>query len=245
MPTLHVQGAWNDHEQHMSPVGGLITHELTLHEPRDDMQIARINFEILGLIPAEETHISVSTIRPGRTIELLEATLTIGGRVIIRARAWRLCRQDTSEVAAVELPGMPASPDACTAYNPSEEWPGAFLASLRMNAAPGGRSGRRSVWVQSTKTLIEGVDVDPLASYVMLIDTANGIATRVRPHTMMFPNVELSVHLFRQPEPCWVGLDTGVTFGDTGIGLTSTTLNDVHGPVGRAEQCLTVRDFPS
>ncbi|WP_246136306.1 thioesterase family protein [Leekyejoonella antrihumi] len=244
LPTLHVQGAWNDHEQHMSPVGGLIAHELMRHEPRADMQLARINFEILGLIPAQDTHISVTTIRPGRTIELLEATLTIGERVIVRARAWRLSRQDTSAVAAVELPSMPP-PDECTAYNPTQEWPGAFLASLRMKAVPGGRAGRRSVWVQSTKTLVEGVDVDPLASYAMLIDTANGIATRVRPHEMMYPNVELSVHLFRNPDAQWVGLDTCVTFGESGIGLTSTTLGDIHGPVGRSEQCLTVRDLPT
>lgn len=243
MPTLHVQGAWNDHEQHMSPVGGLIAHELTRHDPRPDMQFGRITYEILGLIPAKETHIEVQTIRPGRTIELLEATLTVEGRVIIRARAWRLSVHETQDVAGLELPCMPP-PQECDDYDPTAEWPGGWLASLRARTVPGGRSGRRRVWVQPTKSLVEGVDVDPLASFMTLIDTANGIATRVRPTQMMFPNVELSVHLFAAPDPSWVGLDTTVTFGHSGLGLTSSTLHDLRGPVGRAEQCLTVRPFP-
>ncbi len=57
----------------------------------------------------------------------------------------------------------------------------------------------------------------------------------------MFPNVDLSIHLYRQPEGRWVGLDTGVVFGRDGQGLTSTVLHDMHGPVGQAQQILTVR----
>ena len=61
----------------------------------------------------------------------------------------------------------------------------------------------------------------------------------------MFPNVDLTIHLFRQPVRGWVGFDTRVTMGPTGLGLTSTTLHDVEGPVGRAEQLLTVREMPA
>jgi hypothetical protein len=39
-------------------------------------------------------------------------------------------------------------------------------------------------------------------------------------------------------------LDTTVTFGPTGQGLTSTVLYDVDGPVGHALQMLTVRPVP-
>lgn len=83
--------------------------------------------------------------------------------------------------------------------------------------------------------------VGPLASYLALVDTANGIAARQPPGTWMFPNVDLTVHLHRRPEGRWTGLDTTVTFGPTGQGLTSTVLHDVHGPVGQAQQILTVR----
>ena len=243
-PTIHVQGAWQETEQHMAPISGLITHELAMHEPRDDMQLGRICFDILGMIPLQESTIRVETIRPGKTIELLEATLTVADRTIIRARAWRLAVSDLSDVAGNELPAMP-SPEHAAPLDGTAEWPGGYIKSLDIRATPGGREGRRQVWIRSNCNLIDGVEAAAVASYTMLVDTANGIATRVRPTELMFPNVDLTVHFVRQPDPTLVGLDTSVTFGPNGLGLTSSVLNDVHGPVGRVEQCLTVRHFPT
>ncbi len=76
------------------------------------------------------------------------------------------------------------------------------------------------------------------------MDTANGIAVQQDPAEWMFPNVDLTVHLFRQPRGPWTGLDTTASFGPTGQGLTSSVLHDVDGPVGQAEQILTVRPQP-
>ena len=59
--------------------------------------------------------------------------------------------------------------------------------------------------------------------------------------TWLFPNVDLTLHLHRQPVAGPVGLDTTVVFGADGLGLTETVLHDGTGPVGRAAQVLTVR----
>ena len=60
----------------------------------------------------------------------------------------------------------------------------------------------------------------------------------------MFPNVDPTSHLHRRPRGTWTGLDTSVTFGPTGQGLTSTVLHDLDGPVGHAAQILTLRPLP-
>lgn len=244
LPTIHAQGAWNAHEQHMAPISGLMTQELAAFEPRDDLQIGRISFEILGLIPLERSEIHVERIRPGRTIELIEATLTIGGRAIIRARAWRLSVQDTSPWAGIELPSMPPVEES----RPDGEfgiWPGGYIASLELRTPEAGRPGRRRGWVRTEHALIEGERTHPLADYVARVDAANGLATRLNPRDLMYPNVDLTIHLLRQPDPAWVGLDTSVSFGATGLGITTSVLHDVHGVVGHAAQCLTVREFPA
>ena len=67
----------------------------------------RVNFDILGFIPARPSRVSVRTSRPGRTIELVEATLTVDDRAVVRAQAWRLSTHDSSPVAGVELAPMP------------------------------------------------------------------------------------------------------------------------------------------
>ncbi|MBX3094149.1 MAG: thioesterase family protein, partial [Cryobacterium sp.] len=77
--TSHAQGAWNDHEQHMAPVSGLLAHCLETFAPRPDLRMARLSFEILGLIPDGEFEIVTTMLRPGRTIELLQAEFIAGG----------------------------------------------------------------------------------------------------------------------------------------------------------------------
>ena len=101
-PTKHAQGAWNEHEQHMAPATGLLTAELQSFIPQENMRIARISLDILGLIPLDDFIMTTRCIRPGRTIELIEAVMSSRGRDAIIARAWRLITQDTSVIAGLE-----------------------------------------------------------------------------------------------------------------------------------------------
>ena len=78
--TIHAQGAWNEHEQHMAPASGIMADCLDRHEPREDMRMARLSYEILGLIPGGEFEVVTTTLRPGRTIELVQAELIAEGR---------------------------------------------------------------------------------------------------------------------------------------------------------------------
>ncbi|MGF9646342.1 thioesterase family protein [Pseudarthrobacter oxydans] len=240
--TIHAQGAWNVHEQHMAPASGLMADSLERHQPRTDMRMARLSFEILGLIPGGEFHIDTTTLRPGRTIELLQAELVAGGRTAIRATAWRLVTSDTSEVAAVEDTAIPG-PDECKPYDGASVWPGGYIRSLEMRVAEGHRPGAGKVWLRTDHPLTDREDSGDLARLMGLVDTANGIAARVPPgaDSYAFPNLDLQIHMYRRPEGEWLGLDNAVSFGGDGIGLTSTVLHDFQGPFGRAEQILTVR----
>lgn len=245
-PTINVQGAWNAHEQHMAPVSGLIAHAITRHEPRPEMQLARVTFEILGMIPALPTTVEVTTVRPGRTIELVEAVASVAGRPVVRASAWRLSRQDTSAVAG-GLPEAMGGPEGWETWSPSSMWAGGYIRSIEYVGSPTRERGRGQAWIRTHLTTVADEEVSPVADYIGLVDTANGMNTLVDPSAWMFPNIDVSVHLYREPvggPDRWIGFDTGVTFGTEGVGLTSTTLHDEHGPVGRCEQILTVRRMP-
>lgn len=243
MPTLHTQGAWKVDEQHMAPVSGLLTHCLETFNPRPDMTMSRISFDILGMIPAAPSTIECRTIRPGRTIELDEAVMTVDGRPVVRARAWRLAEQDTTRYAG-GLPEALPDPEAFPSWGSTLLWPGGYIASLESRRDPASVPGSSRVWLRSRYDLVEDTEASALASFVGLVDTANGIAVRIDPRELMFPNLDLTIHLYRNPAPGWVGFDTHVVFGDAGVGLTTTQLHDERGPVGRAEQILTVREFP-
>ncbi|MFE9427950.1 thioesterase family protein [Kitasatospora sp. NPDC006697] len=244
-PTAQASGAWHAEEQHFSPLAGLIVHAIDRYRagrPADGLALARISFDILGLIALEECEITVRTIRPGRTVELVEAVVVIGERAVVRARAWLLEVLDTAAVAAV--PGeRQAGPEAFEPWAMSELWGGGFIASVEVRRRSAG-PGRSAAWLRTPLELVAGEPSSPAARFVALVDTANGIAVQQPPTEWMFPNTDLTIHFHRQPEGDWTGLDTTVTFGPAGLGVTSSTLHDVDGPVGRAEQILTVRPLP-
>lgn len=242
-PTPHAGGAWSDEDYHFSPVAGLLTHVLELsrvHSANPGLQLSRVSFDILGRLPFDEVEIGVEVLRPGRTIELVQATASIRGRAVITARAWYLVASDTADVAAVDIPALPR-PEDCPPRDLSELWPGGFIAQLEARQAREYRPGRGATWLTSATQLIRDEEPVDVAEYIARVDTANGIATRRSPGEWAFPNVDLTVHLFRRPGGAWTGLDTGVSWGSGGIGLTSSVLHDATGPVGRAEQSLTLR----
>jgi hypothetical protein len=75
-PTEHAGGAWNPTEIHFSPLGGLLLHEIDLHHGDRGLSLGRVSFDILGFLGTADCEIRVETIRPGRTIELVEAVAT-------------------------------------------------------------------------------------------------------------------------------------------------------------------------
>ena len=241
--TQHTAGAWSTSEQHFSPLGGLMTHALDRFvsaRGSDDLVVSRLTFDILGVIAIDEFDVTVEVVRAGRTIELLEVIVTAANRSVVRSRAWRLARHDTAAYAGGAPQRLP-HPDGVPSWSLSSVWPGGYVASLDVRRVGASEPGRGTVWLRTPLELVAGERVSPLARFVALIDTANGIATRVPPTQLFYPNVDTSVFIYRQPEGDWTGLDTTVVFGPDGVGLTSTVLHDVNGPVGRAEQTLTIR----
>jgi hypothetical protein len=242
-PTVHTGGGWNPAEQHFSPMGGLLTHCIERYATErgpDGLITSRLTFDILGTVSMDAFEVQVDVVRPGRTIELLEAIATSGGRPVVRGRAWRLHRTDTSAVAGGQPERLPP-PDDLERFDLSSMWPGGYIASLEMRPINGSEPGRTSAWIRTSVEPVADEPVGDLARFVTLLDTANGIAPRVPLGEWFYPNVDLSVHLYRQPSAEWVGLDTTVVFGSDGRGLTSSVVHDINGPVGRLEQMLTLR----
>lgn len=238
--TEHAQGAWSADEQHMAPVAALLTHALEMCSPRGDVTLSRVAFDIMGRIPAGEVGVAARVIRPGRTIELVEAEMTAAGRTVVRATAWRLALSDTAVVAATDLVALPG-PETAAPFEMAAIWPGGFIRSVEARALGERAPGRSTVWLRSLVDVVDGDPASAEAGLIGLIDTANGVAVRAKPGDVLFPNTDLTVHLFRRPSGAWLGLQTEVSFGPDGLGLTSAVLHDLDGPFGRSAQTLTVR----
>ena len=90
--------------------------------------------------------------------------------------------------------------------------------------------------------MVEGENTLDFVRLIGMIDAANGIVPRVEPgQGWAFPNLDLQIHLYREPQGQWLGLEATQQYGTDGIGLTSAVLHDQCGPFGRSEQILTLR----
>jgi hypothetical protein len=120
-------------------------------------------------------------------------------------------------------------------------WNGGYVASLDARQEIGARPGKGRSWLRTAYQLVAGETDSVTAAFLKVVDTANGLVVRGNPNHVFFANVDLSVHLIRRPEPGWVGFETRVSFGATGLGETFSILSDSGGPIGTAAQALTVR----
>ncbi|WP_201574510.1 thioesterase family protein [Psychrobacter sp. H8-1] len=247
-PTQHAQGAWNPHEQHMAPATGVMVAELSQFSPQENMRIGRISLDILGLIPLDEFTITTRCIRPGKTIELIESVMSSGGRDSIIARAWRLITQDTSIIAGLEDDYATYHPDELSVWEGMKGWPGGFVKSVHLVANSERRAGKGMVWVTNNIQMVEGEPTTDLVHLLGMVDLANGIVPRLGLELddlqWIFPNTDLQIHMHRVPKGSWLGIEAVQQYGNDGIGITSAVLHDVHGPFGRSEQILTLRQIP-
>lgn len=240
-----VGGAWKADEQHIAAPMGLLAHLIESdHAARGGtLAMSRVSYDILGVIPLDVCEVDIRVVRPGRTIELVEATLSHGGRAALVARAWLLAEADTSDIEGTALAPIPAR-ETMSPWSYAHDWKGDYVRSIetfRDQHEPGRAFG----WARPLYPLLDSEPSSPTARMLGLIDTANGLTPREDPKAVMFPNLDLTVSLVRAPESEWVGYDTRVTFSDRGRGLTQTILHDETGPLGTVSQTLTVRRLPA
>ena len=77
------------------------------------MRVGRVTVEILAPVPIAPLTLSASVVRPGRSVEMLEASLRGPDGDVMRARAWRLA---TAEITADwEQEEPPLGPEDATA----------------------------------------------------------------------------------------------------------------------------------
>ncbi len=245
--TPRTGGGWNPQEQHIGPVIGLLAHLVELdhgaRRAQDRLRLVRLSYDILGTLPIEVVDVHLSVLRAGRTVELVQARLGHGGRDAVVLRAWLAQRYDTGVLEGSALAPIEAL-ETMPAWDASAVWPGGFTASVQARRREQ-EPGRAAGWVRTDVPLLAGEEVCATARALVLVDLANGLTPRAPTEQVAFPNLDLTVHLYDEPAldeaGGWVGLDTAVSFGPSGLGLTQSTVHDARGPFATVAQCLTVR----
>ncbi|HTO16211.1 MAG TPA: thioesterase family protein [Edaphocola sp.] len=243
-PTINTQGAWNEKEQHMAPATGAISAELEYfaYQLHDDKVIARMSFDILGMIYLDDFTITTRIIRPGRTIELIESEFESKGKTCILARTWRLQIENTENIEGLEDTKIPLF-DSLDSWKGMNIWAGGYIDSIKNHVKLAEhRPGKSIAWISNELEMIEDQETSSFVKLMGMVDTMNGLAVRQDSNfEYAFPNVDLQIHLYRLPIGKWLGMEVQQQYGKSGVGLTTAILHDENGSFGHAEQILTIR----
>jgi hypothetical protein len=258
-PTEQARGPWDPLALHGGAPAALITSAFERMEPGSELRIARLGFEFLRPIPLAPLTLSTRIVRPGRRVQELAAELiTADGddgpsrQLVCRASALRVQALPT-EVPAAAAQDAASAPDTRALAPPETAKPARFTldgsgdssfaaTAMEMRWLDDPRVlGPARVWMRLRHPLLPG---EPLTSLMRLAATAdfgNGIGAALPFERFLFINADLTIHLQRQPQGEWIGLDARTLLESGGTGLAESVLHDTHGPVGRAFQTLVVQ----
>ena len=237
--TVHTTGPWDPRFQHGGPPSALLGRAVERCSPRPEMVVARVTVEILGAVPVGELAVSARVARPGRSVELVEAVLSAGGRDVARAAAWKVLRTTQSVPSRDTAP--PPLP-ATTTWSPPSGWIDGYLSAVEWRHVAGelGATGPGTAWTRLRHPLVADEEPTPLARVLAVADSGNGLSGELDMTAWHFINPELSVHLHREAVGEWVCLDARTAISPGGAGLATSVLSDLDGPVGVGAQSLLV-----
>jgi len=240
MPSVHTNGPWTDGLQHGGPPSALLGRACELVEPRDDTVVARVTVEILGPVPVAELELRSRVLRPGRSVELVEAALSAGGRDVARASAWRIRRAEAVSIPSRAVGPAPL-PEAQGVVDP-QGWGRGYLQAMEWRWVSGGfaQPGPATVWGRMLHPLVPDEEPSPLSRVLIVADSGNGVSAELDIDRFHFINPELTVHLHREAVGKWICLDAATAVSQGGTGLATSVLSDVDGPIGVGAQSLLV-----
>ncbi len=189
-------------------------------------------------MPLQPLQVSAEVVRPGRSVELLEATLRGPEGPVMRARAWRVETGPSAEPADGPRAG-PSSGSERPFFETGQEV--GYHTAMEYRFIRGGflEQGPATVWMRMRVPLVAGEEPSPLQRVMVAADSGNGVSAALDWREYLFINTDLSVHLHRLPATEWVCLEARTLIGS--LGMADTELWDEGGRIGRAVQTLLVR----
>jgi hypothetical protein len=253
VPTQYARGPWDPRALHGGPVGAILAWAVEPANGEGRLDVARLTVELQRPVPLEPLAIRAEVVRPGRKVQLVEATLTVAssGVDVARARALRIRNQEVAlpyddPALADHLTPEPSPLPPKQARRERSTWMSDVVAfhrdgvEHRFVEGTWEEPGPVTMWVRLLVPVTAGVEPSGLQRAVAAADFGNGVSRVLPFETHTFINPDLTVHLLRQPAGDWIGMSTRTHLGPDGYGLAESALFDGQGRIGRSVQSIIV-----
>jgi hypothetical protein len=221
-------------------VAGLLTAELEAHaDARGWGTAVSANTWFLRPAPLADLRTSITSVIEGGRVSVIENALHAAGT----DEPCAIARVTFARERAVTIPPLPSKTGE--RFEP-ERYPARSVTAAHGHPwfmdAMEARSGDGVAWFRLAHEIIDGAG--PLARVLGPADWTHGIARPLQ-DVCADPNPNLTVHLFRPPIGCWIGVRPHTDWQPArGIGMGRGVLLDTSGEIGCVSMSVVLVPLP-
>ena len=249
IPSEISRGPWSPHAQHGGAPSALLAGVLEKIDAGPPAFTVRLTVDLMRPVPLTPLRIERRVVRPGKPLQIVEASLFDGDAEVARASALRLRLLDdelvtswsSPDVAPLPPPGDPSR----FRFPRMESGELGFWNAVEMSPVIGELfvPGPAAVWFRLRVPVVAGEEPSPLQRVAAVADFGNGVGSGIDRSRLSFINADVNITLHRLPVGEWVALD-GVMFAEpSGIGVAETVLHDERGRIGRGVQTVILEEL--
>lgn len=201
-------------------------------------RLARLTFDFLKPIPVGLLHIGTEVARAGRSMALLEAKVFHADHLVARASAWWMASANTTTLVTNRFRPLPEGTTTGEAF--WRDVPG--QPSTLATRVQEDLNGDNVMWLSPLVTLVDQEPPSPLAALCGIADMLNGVGMVTDHERIAAINVDLSIHIHRQPHSTEIGVRGKTSIGPDGIGVASGSLYDPKGFIATVAMALLIRE---
>lgn len=236
------RGPWDPKAQHGGAPAALIVRAFEQLPTPDGLSLARVTYEFVRPAPVGPVELRASVVRPGKRVQLLEASMVADGVEVVRARGLQVRRADAGAAAGEDGGVVPPGPEH---GRPAEIRPPhrpmfALDAIEIVFVAGAWGGGPCTAWFRLRAPLVDDEVPSALQRLAAAGDFGNGISATLSWDDYLYINPDLTLYIERPPAGEWICLVSETRIAPDGIGIAESVLYDQRGRVGRATQALLV-----
>ena len=169
----------------------------------------RLSLDFLGPVSTDPVVVAGEVVRTGRSITLVDVTLSQGGRTALHGRVWLLAAGTPGTTPTVPATAALDHPDP-DSLDPSTVWDFPYARHLEWRAA----GGTWPALARHRSGVVPGCRWSPASARASLQraalvgDSGSGVSSELDWDEWAFLNIDLDVHLLRPMQDEWLLLDS-------------------------------------
>ncbi len=252
VPQVLSKGPWYEGTLHGSAMLAAMARSAERHESEVPRQVVRLTVDMLRAAPMAPLRMETSTVRAGKSIDLVDVAMFAGDELCVRGSALRMRLADLvvdDEAGPAEVPPPPPDPGIETA--PPFDRPGADEPAFHHAIDVHVDVEAATVWFRLEAPVVDGEDTTGFIALAAIADWTYAAPSLLRAAsgTPMFGeerrvfaiNADTTINAYRPPTGGWIGLRSTSHIGDLGAGTSGAQLFDAAGPLGFSSQSVLVR----